>query len=83
MNHFYKNYESMPVQIRLMLLGFKAAGGALLMRKAIHTSSAYFYKPFEISTIIITSVLYFLFPSTTCIETCFVLGVVISLYVKS
>lgn len=73
----------MPVQIRLMLIGFKAAGGGLLFRKAVQSIFGYLTKPFEICTIVVTSILYYLFPTTTCVETCFILGVLISLYVKT
>ena len=73
----------MPVQIRLMFIGFNAAGGGLLFRKATQSFWTYLKKPFEVSTIIVTSILYYLFPTTTCVETLFVLGVIISLYVKT
>jgi chromate transport protein ChrA len=35
MNHLVEDYGSVNVYIRLTVLGFKAAGGALLVRRAI------------------------------------------------
>ena len=83
MNEFGKNYDAMPVQIRLVILGFKASGGALLFRRAIDSVQFYFNNAFTIAIVVVAAILYFLFPTSTCIEVGFLFGAIISLYIKT
>lgn len=81
--NYVQDENLLPVQLRLVFLGFKGAGAGIIFSRLINTLSLKKQDQglFKISIVLGTAVLYFYFRSTACIEACLFFGGVLSLYV--
>jgi len=82
---YVQDENTLPVQLRLVFLGFKAAGAGIIFSRLIHNVSLKKQDQnlFKISIMLGTTILYFYFRSTACIEACLFFGGVLSLYVET
>ena len=82
---YVQDENLLPVQLRLVFLGFKGAGAGIIFNRLIHdiTLKKQNQNLFKASIIFGTAALYFYFRSTYCIEACIFFGGVLSLYVET
>lgn len=83
--HYLRDESVMPVQLRLVFLGFKAAGAGIIFSRLIHNVNLkrQHQDLFKLGIVMGTAILYFYFRSTSCIEACLLCGGVFSLYVET